>query len=102
MAFPSWLPLLLGLLSAVGPLSTDMYLPAFPAIEAALGGRAQVTLATWFGRRSAARPTNLRVADHPEDPARSLFVAQVVLRRLERAFARLRPDGIARSMIFVA
>ena len=48
MAFPSWLPLLLGLLSAVGPLSTDMYLPAFPAIEAALGGRAQVTLATWF------------------------------------------------------
>ncbi len=48
MAFPSWLPILLGLLSAVGPLSTDMYLPAFPAIEAALGGQAQVTLATWF------------------------------------------------------
>jgi DHA1 family bicyclomycin/chloramphenicol resistance-like MFS transporter len=51
MVFPSWLPLLLGLLSAVGPLSTDMYLPAFPAIEAALGGRpgtAQLTLATWF------------------------------------------------------
>ncbi len=51
MPFPSWLPLLLGLLSAVGPLSTDMYLPAFPAIEAALGGRpgtAQLTLATWF------------------------------------------------------
>ena len=48
MPFPSWLPLLLGLLSAVGPLSTDMYLPAFPAIEAALHGRAQVTLATWF------------------------------------------------------
>jgi DHA1 family bicyclomycin/chloramphenicol resistance-like MFS transporter len=51
MAFPSWLPALLGLLAAVGPISTDMYLPAFPAIEAALGGRpgtAQVTLATWF------------------------------------------------------
>jgi DHA1 family bicyclomycin/chloramphenicol resistance-like MFS transporter len=49
--FPAWLPALLGLLSAVGPISTDMYLPAFPAIEAALGGRpgtAQVTLATWF------------------------------------------------------
>ena len=49
--FPVWLPALLGLLSAVGPISTDMYLPAFPAIEAALGGRAgtaQVTLATWF------------------------------------------------------
>jgi len=51
MLFPSWLPFLLGLLTAVGPISTDMYLPAFPAIEAALGGRAgtaQVTLATWF------------------------------------------------------
>jgi DHA1 family bicyclomycin/chloramphenicol resistance-like MFS transporter len=51
MPFPSWLPALLGLLTAVGPISTDMYLPAFPAIEAALGGRpgtAQVTLATWF------------------------------------------------------
>jgi DHA1 family bicyclomycin/chloramphenicol resistance-like MFS transporter len=51
MPFPIWLPALLGLLSAVGPVSTDMYLPAFPAIEAALGGRpgtAQITLATWF------------------------------------------------------
>ena len=51
MAFPAWLPLLLGLLTAVGPVSTDMYLPAFPAIEAALGGApgtAQLTLATWF------------------------------------------------------
>jgi DHA1 family bicyclomycin/chloramphenicol resistance-like MFS transporter len=51
MPFPSWLPLLLGLLTAVGPVSTDMYLPAFPAIEQALGGApgtAQITLATWF------------------------------------------------------
>jgi DHA1 family bicyclomycin/chloramphenicol resistance-like MFS transporter len=51
MTYPFWLPLLLGFLSAVGPLSTDMYLPAFPAIEASLGirlGSAQVTLATWF------------------------------------------------------
>jgi MFS transporter, DHA1 family, multidrug resistance protein len=48
MPIPSWLPLLLGLLSAVGPLSTDMYLPAFPAIQAALGGEPQVTLAAWF------------------------------------------------------
>ncbi len=49
--YPSWLPILLGILTAVGPLSTDMYLPAFPAIEASLGGRpgtAQITLATWF------------------------------------------------------
>lgn len=48
---PSWLPLLLGFLTAIGPISTDMYLPAFPAIEESLGsgaGSAQVTLATWF------------------------------------------------------
>ena len=51
MKTPAWLPLLLGFLTAVGPVSTDMYLPAFPAIEAALGappGTAQITLATWF------------------------------------------------------
>jgi DHA1 family bicyclomycin/chloramphenicol resistance-like MFS transporter len=47
---PFWLPLLLGLLQAVGPVSTDMYLPAFPAIEAgfhAPEGSAQITLGTW-------------------------------------------------------
>ncbi|MBU6497735.1 MAG: multidrug effflux MFS transporter [Rhodospirillales bacterium] len=51
MRVPSWLPLLLGLLSAIGPISTDMYLPAFPQIESSLGGApgaAQITLATWF------------------------------------------------------
>ncbi|MDT7950236.1 MAG: multidrug effflux MFS transporter [Acetobacteraceae bacterium] len=51
MAYPSWLPLLLGFLTAVGPISTDMYLPAFPALEASLrtpDGSAQITLATWF------------------------------------------------------
>ena len=51
MRFPAWLPLLLGFLTAVGPISTDMYLPAFPALEADLGtpaGSAQITLATWF------------------------------------------------------
>ena len=50
-AYPGWLPLLLGFLSAIGPLSTDMYLPAFPAIEAEYGlplGSAQITLAVWF------------------------------------------------------
>lgn len=48
---PRWLPLMLGFLAAVGPISTDMYLPAFPAIEATYGGApgsAQLTLATWF------------------------------------------------------
>ena len=48
---PVWLILLLGSLSAVGPLSTDMYLPAFPIIDATLGGgpgSSQITLAAWF------------------------------------------------------
>ncbi len=48
---PGWLPILLGFLQAVGPVSTDMYLPAFPAIEASLGapsGSAQITLGTWI------------------------------------------------------
>ena len=49
--YPRWLPILLGFLTAVGPLSTDMYLPSFPALEASLRipeGSAQITLATWF------------------------------------------------------
>jgi DHA1 family bicyclomycin/chloramphenicol resistance-like MFS transporter len=43
--------LLLGFLTAVGPLSTDMYLPSFTAIETefrAPPGSAEITLATWF------------------------------------------------------
>ncbi len=51
MTYPFWLPLLLGFLTAVGPSSTDMYLPAFPSIEASFGappGSAQLTLAAWF------------------------------------------------------
>jgi DHA1 family bicyclomycin/chloramphenicol resistance-like MFS transporter len=46
-----WMPVLLGFLTAIGPVSTDMYLPAFPAIEASFGtveGSAQITLASWF------------------------------------------------------
>jgi DHA1 family bicyclomycin/chloramphenicol resistance-like MFS transporter len=45
------LPLLLGFLQAVGAISTDMYLPAFPAIDASLHapvGSAQFTLASWL------------------------------------------------------
>ena len=48
---PVWLPLMLGFMTAVAPLSIDMYLPAFPQIEATYGvapGTAQITLAAWF------------------------------------------------------
>ena len=51
MKFPIWLPSFLGVLSAIGPMSTDMYLPAFPAIEAGLNagpGSVQITLAAYF------------------------------------------------------
>ncbi len=51
VAYPRWLPVLLGFLQAVGPVSTDMYLPAFQAIDTDLHARlgaAQLTLATWI------------------------------------------------------
>src|ERR1700687_5757195 len=50
-SWPRWLPRLLGYFIAVGPAATDMYLPAFPAVEATFPtapGTAQLTLAAWF------------------------------------------------------
>ncbi|MBS4076381.1 multidrug effflux MFS transporter [Ameyamaea chiangmaiensis] len=46
-----WIPFLLGFLTAVGPVSTDIYLPAFPDLEQSLhtsAGGAQMTLSVWF------------------------------------------------------
>ncbi|MBL7238145.1 multidrug effflux MFS transporter [Novacetimonas sp. GS1] len=46
-----WIAILLGVLTAVGPVSTDIYLPAFPELEKSLHARvgsAQMTLAIWF------------------------------------------------------
>ncbi len=66
MPIPYWLPILLGLVSAVGPVATDMYLPAFPAIEAALGsgpGSAQITLAAWFAGLAVGQITQGTLAD---------------------------------------
>ena len=66
MRFPAWLPLLLGFLTAVGPISTDMYLPAFPALEADLGtpaGSAQITLATWFAGLAVGQITQGTLSD---------------------------------------
>ncbi len=60
------LPLLLGFLTAAGPLSTDMYLPAFPAIEAGFGvaqGSAQITLATWFAGLAIGQITQGTLSD---------------------------------------
>ncbi|MFT8675310.1 MAG: multidrug effflux MFS transporter [Acetobacter sp.] len=49
LSFP--IIVLLGLVTAIGPLATDMYLPAFPELEHDLGGgagSAQFTLGAWF------------------------------------------------------
>src|SRR4051794_6359917 len=46
-----WLTIYLGTLAALGPLSIDMYLPAFPRIADAFGAQLpdiQRTLATYF------------------------------------------------------
>ena len=60
------LPLLLGFIAAVGPLSTDMYLPAFPVIEASFGavaGAAQITLASWFAGLAVGQITQGTLSD---------------------------------------
>lgn len=56
----------LGLLSALGPLSIDAYLPSLPSIEADFGsgpGSAEVTLSTYFLGLSAAQLLWGRAAD---------------------------------------
>ena len=66
MSFPAWLPILLGFLTAVGPSTTDMYLPAFPAIEASFGaprGSAQLTLAAWFAGLAIGQITQGTLSD---------------------------------------
>ncbi len=63
---PSWLPSLLGLFIAVGPAATDMYLPAFPAVEASFGtapGTAQLTLASWFAGMAVGQITQGTLSD---------------------------------------
>lgn len=64
--YPTWLPTLLGLFIAVGPAATDMYLPAFPAVEASFGtepGTAQLTLATWFAGLAVGQITQGTLSD---------------------------------------
>ncbi|GBQ25911.1 multidrug ABC transporter [Acetobacter estunensis NRIC 0472] len=50
-ALPWWLPILLGFLTAAGPIATDIYLPAFPImvkdLHTDLAG-VQQTLSIWF------------------------------------------------------
>ena len=59
------LALVLGILTAVGPLSIDMYLPAFPAIGAEFGGAgtAETTLAAFFVGLAVGQLTQGPLAD---------------------------------------
>jgi len=63
---PAWLPTVLGYFIAVGPAATDMYLPAFPAVERSFGtapGTAQLTLATWFAGLAVGQITQGTLSD---------------------------------------
>ena len=95
---------MLGVLSAVGPVSTDMYLPAFPAIEAALGGRpgtAQITLATWFLGLAVGQITQGTLSDR-FGRRRPLIVGTVIY-TVASAGCALSPDLLTLSVMrFVA
>jgi DHA1 family bicyclomycin/chloramphenicol resistance-like MFS transporter len=81
---PRWLPRLLGYFIAVGPAATDMYLPAFPAVEASFHtapGTAQLTLAAWIA---------------------GLAVGQIVQGTLSDRFGRKRPLAIGFAVFAVA
>ena len=63
----SFIIVLLALLTAVGPISTDMYLPAFPVMKLDLmagPGQAQLTLAAWFLGLSIGQITHGPLSDH--------------------------------------
>jgi len=59
------LPLLLGFLIAVGPVSTDMYLPAFPAIATSFHSAAapQISLAAYFSGLAVGQMTQGALSD---------------------------------------
>ena len=93
MAYPFWLPILLGFLTAVGPLSTDMYLPAFPAIEASLGGvpgTAQITLAAWFAGLAVGQVTQGSLADRYG--RRGPLIVGTIIYTVANAGCALAPD----------
>ena len=93
MPYPIWLPVLLGFLTAVGPLSTDMYLPAFPAIEASLGGlpgTAQITLATWFVGLAVGQVTQGSLSDRYG--RRGPLIVGTLIYTLANAGCALAPD----------
>lgn len=70
---PFWIPILLGTLTAVGPVSTDIYLPALPEMEQQLGasaGTGSLTMAAWVA---------------------GLAIGQIIVGPLTDRFGRRRP-----------
>ena len=64
---PGQIAAFLAILTSVGPISTDMYLPAFPAMRLALNGgtaSSQLTLASWFVGLAFGQVTFGPLSDH--------------------------------------
>ena len=102
--YPRWLPILLGFLTAVGPVSTDMYLPSFPALEASLHipeGSAQITLATWFVGLAFGQLTQGTLSDR--FGRRTPLIAGTALYALASAGCALAPNLFTLSLMrFIA
>lgn len=100
MGYPAWLPLLLGFLTAVGPITTDMYLPAFPAVEASLGvraGAAQITLATWFAGLAIGQLTQGSLSDR--FGRRGPLIVATAVYTLANAGCALAPDLLTLALM---
>ena len=92
--------MLLGVLTAVGPVSTDMYLPAFPAMEAAFhapAGTAQVTLAAWFAGLAVGQLTQGSLADRYG--RRGPLIVGTLVYTLANAGCALAPDLLSISVL---
>lgn len=98
MPTPVWLPILLGFLTAVGPASIDMYLPAFPSIEASLHeppGSAQLSLATYFAGLAVGQITQGTLSDRYG--RRAPLIASTALYTITCAASALAPSILALS-----
>jgi DHA1 family bicyclomycin/chloramphenicol resistance-like MFS transporter len=87
------LVLILGALTAFGPLSIDMYLPSFPALEADLGvsaGAVQATLAVFFAGLACGQPLYGPLSDRYG--RRPPLLAGIVLFAIGSFAAALAPD----------
>lgn len=94
------LALILGALTAVGPLSIDMYLPAFPAIAAEFGGApgvAQATLAAFFVGIAAGQLAQGPLADR--FGRRRPLLAGSLLYTLATVGCAVAPDARAFSLL---